>query len=150
MKFGDKLREKRNERKLSQSDVAKALGVTWRTLSNYENGASYPQDRTIYYKLADFFKVDVNYFLTEDEEFLTVAAEQFEKRGQAQARAIHEQATALFAGGELSEADQAAFIQDMQNLFLEAKQIAREKFTPNKYRKPADNGALGQGQESKG
>jgi len=45
-----------------------------------------------------------------------------------------EQAAALFAGGELSETDQLAFLHNMQALFLESKQIAKEKFTPNKYR----------------
>jgi hypothetical protein len=44
------------------------------------------------------------------------------------------QAAALFAGGELSETDQLAFLHNMQALFLESKEIARQKFTPNKYR----------------
>jgi transcriptional regulator with XRE-family HTH domain len=140
MKFGDKVKEQRKKRKLSQGELAKAIGVSMRTLSNYENSTSYPQDRSIYFKLADFFNVDVNYFLTEDEEFLTVAAENFGKKGQAQAEMILEQAAALFAGGELSEADQIAFLRDMQALFLESKQIAREKFTPHKYRKADEAG----------
>jgi len=134
MKFGDKVREQRKKAGLLQEDVAKAIGVTKRTLINYEKGTSYPQDRSVYIKLADFFKVDVNYFLTEDEEFITAAAESFGAKGQAQAQLIIEQATALFAGGELSENDQLAFIHTMQELYLQSKSIAREKFTPNKFR----------------
>ena len=45
---------------------------------------------------------------------------------------IKEQTTALFAGGELSEEDQAAFIKEMEALFLDAKADAK-KFTPKKY-----------------
>ena len=134
MKFGDKVREQRNKAGLLQADVAAAIGVTKRTLANYEGGVSYPQDRSMYIKLAEFFDVDINYFLTENEEFLTLAAESYGKRGQDQANLILEQAAALFAGGELSEADQLAFIHNMQALFLESKQIARDKFTPKKYR----------------
>jgi len=134
MKFGDKVREQRKKAGLSQADVAAAIGVTKRTLINYEGGTSYPQDRSVYIKLAKFFDVDVNYFLTENEEFLTLAAESYGKRGQDQANLILQQAAALFAGGELSETDQLAFIHNMQALFLESKQIAKEKFTPNKYR----------------
>ena len=135
MKFGEKIREQRNKAGLLQEDVAKAIGVTSRTLKNYEGGNSYPQDRSVYFKLAKFFNVDVNYFLTEDEEFLTLAAENYGKRGQDQANMILEQAAALFAGGELSETDQIAFVHNIQALFLESKEIARDKFTPNKYRK---------------
>jgi transcriptional regulator with XRE-family HTH domain len=82
MKFGEKIKEQRKKAGLYQEDVAKAIGVTIRTLKNYEGGASYPQDRSVYIKLANFFKVDVNYFLTEDEEFLTMAAESYGKRGK--------------------------------------------------------------------
>ena len=49
-----------------------------------------------------------------------------------QAKKIKEQTTALFAGGELSEEDQAAFIKEMEALFLDAKEDAK-KFTPKKY-----------------
>jgi len=134
MRFGEKIRKQRKKAGLYQEDVAKAIGITKRTLANYEGGVSHPQDRSIYFKLAEFFDVDVNYFLTENEEFLTAAAENYGKKGLAQANMILEQAAALFAGGDLSETDQIAFLHNMQALFLESKQIARDKFTPNKYR----------------
>jgi len=135
MKFGEKLREQRNKAGLSQEELGKHVGITKRTIINYENGNSYPQDRKVYFKLAEYFDVDVNYFLTENEEFLTLAAEGYGKRGQEQANHILEQASALFAGGELSETDQLAFLHSMQAMFLESKEIARQKFTPKKYRK---------------
>jgi len=135
MKFGEKLKEQRKKMKVLQEDVAKAIGITRQTLVNYESGTTYPQDRSIYFKLANFYGVDVNYLLTEDEEFLTVAAENYGKKGQDQARVILDQAAALFAGGELSDNDQRAFLHSMQDLYLEAKAIAREKYTPNKFRK---------------
>jgi len=139
MKFGEKIREQRKQRKLSQAELAAALGVTLRTLGNYETGASHPKSREIYFKLATFFDVDVNYFLTEDEEFLTAVAENYGKRGADQASAILDQTAALFAGGELSETDQIAFLHDIQRLFLDSKEKAREKFTPNKHRKTSED-----------
>lgn len=136
MKFGEKVREQRKLAGLSQEDVAKAIGTTARTIGNYEAGASYPQDRSVYDKLANLFDVNVNYFYTENEEFLSLAVKNYGKKGLEQANAILEQAAALFAGGELSEADQIAFLHTMQELFLESKQISRDKFTPKKFRKP--------------
>ena len=143
MKFGEKVREQRNKMGLSQEDAAKGIGVTRRTLINYESGNSYPQDRSVYVKLADYFGVNINYFLTEDEEFLTEVAEKYGRKGQAQANSILEQAAALFAGGELSETDQLAFLHSMQALFLESKEIAKKKFTPNKYRQAAGGSPQG-------
>jgi transcriptional regulator with XRE-family HTH domain len=150
MKFGDKIKEQRKKAGLYQEDVAKAIGVTKRTLINYEGGISYPQDRSVYIRLAEFFKVDVNYFLTEDEEFLTMAAENYGKRGQDQANVILKQAAALFAGGELSETDQLAFLHNMQALFLESKEMARKKFTPNKYRNDEADDSFQGTQSTKG
>jgi len=50
--------------------------------------------------------VDVNYLLTENEEFITEATEKYGSRGTAQAQEVLEQARALFAGGDFSEDDQ--------------------------------------------
>ena len=130
MKFGDKLREQRKKAGLTQGELAPQIGVTARTLANYENGSRHPQNRSVYYKLADFFNLDVNYFLTEDEEFLAMAAENYGTKGLNQAKLILAQTAALFAGGELSEADQKSFQMEMQALFFESKEFAREKFTP--------------------
>jgi len=134
MKFGEKLREQRNKKGLYQDVLAERIGVSKRTLINYEKGVSYPKNRDIYYKLADFFKVDVNYFLTEDEEFLVEAAEKYGNRGRAQAQSVLDQAAALFAGGELSEEDEIAFLHEIQGLFLDSKRRSKEKYTPNIFR----------------
>ena len=69
---------------------------------------------------------------TEDEEFMEEVGQKYGTRGQRQASAILEEARQLFAGGELSDEDQLAFLTEMQQLFLEAKQRAK-KFTPKRY-----------------
>ena len=143
MKFGDKLKEQRGRRGLTQDEFAEAIGISRRTLCYYEQGKTYPKNRGIYKKLADFFELDVNYFLTEDEEFLTEAAEKYGRRGRSQAEAVLEQASALFAGGELSEADKEAFVREIQTLYFDSKERAK-KFTPKKYREAsgANSGKL--------
>jgi len=136
MKFGDKVKEKRLQRALTQDDLAKALGITKRTLCHYEAGHMHPRNRDIYRKLADVFGLDINYFLTEDEEFLTQVAEKYGRKGLSQAESILQQTSALFAGGGLSEKDQLAFIQEIQRLYLDSKKRSREKFTPKKHQSP--------------
>ena len=137
MKFGEKVKKLRKDMKLSQSALAKKIGVTGRSVASYEAGTSYPRYKETYDALAAVLGVDVNYLRTEDEEFLENVGQQFGSRGQRQAQAILTEARQLFAGGELSDDDKLAFLTEMQQLFLDSKQRAR-KFTPRKYLREND------------
>ena len=70
--------------------------------------------------------------MTEEESFITEAAEQYGSRGARQAQQILEQAAAMFAGGELTDEDKTAFMDEIQTLYLDSKKRAK-KFTPKKY-----------------
>ena len=137
MKFSEKVKKLRKEMKLSQGDLAAKISVSARSVASYEAGTSYPRYKEVYEALAAALGVDVNYLRTEDEEFLEDVGQQFGSRGQRQATAILEEARQLFAGGELSEEDQIAFLTEMQQLFLDSKQRAK-KFTPIRYRREND------------
>ena len=137
MKFGDKVKDLRKQNNMKQEELAKALGVSTRTIVNYEQGKLYPRKRERYTQLAEIFGVEVNYLLTEDEEFISEAGELYGRRGQMQARDILERTSALFAGGDLSDVDQLAFIHEIQKLYFDSKERAKEKFTPKKYKKDA-------------
>ena len=134
MRFGEKLKEQREKHVLTQSQLAEMLGVDRQTIGNYEKGKRHPKSRDKYFKLAEIFETDVNYFLTENEEFLAIVGEKYGKRGMAQADVIFEQTAALFAGGGMSDKDKLAFMNTMQEIFLKSKEIAREKYTPKRYR----------------
>jgi len=132
MKFGEKVKKARKEMKLSQGELGAKIGVSGRSVAAYEGGTSYPRYMSTYDALASALGVDVNYLRTEEEEFMTEVGEEYGTRGQRQARAILDEARQLFAGGELSDEDQIAFLTEMQHLFLDSKERAR-KFTPRKY-----------------
>ena len=134
MKFGEKVRELRNRRGWSQEELAKRVGRSKRTIVNYESCNYYPNQREIYKQLAELFEVDQNYLLTEDEEFMADVAAQYGKRGQDQARDLLDKAAELFAGGALSDYDELAFGNEIQQLYLDSKQKAK-RFTPKKYLK---------------
>ena len=132
MKFGEKVRKLRKDMKLSQGELAEKIGVSGRSVASYEAGISYPRYKETYDALAAVLGVDVNYLRMEDEEFLEDVGKQFGSRGQRQAQAILSEARQLFAGGELSDEDQIAFLTEMQQLFLDSKQRAK-KYTPRRY-----------------
>ncbi|PYG86699.1 DNA-binding XRE family transcriptional regulator [Ruminiclostridium sufflavum DSM 19573] len=134
MKFGEKLKDLRKEKGLNQTALAKEIGVSLRTVISYEAGKSYPKKREIYTRLAEYFDLDINYFLTEDEEFIVNAEEKYGNRAAKQAAELVTEIGGLFAGGELSEADKDAVMRSLQQAYWDAKED-NIKYTPKKYRK---------------
>ena len=57
-----KIKKLREERGLTQVDVANAVGVNYRTIGQYERGVNEPDIATIK-KLCDFFDVSADYLL---------------------------------------------------------------------------------------
>lgn len=61
-KFKDRLKELRVEKDLSQYKLAEKLGVDFRTISNWENGARKPDIDTLV-EIAKCFDVSTDYLL---------------------------------------------------------------------------------------
>lgn len=55
MKFGDILKKKREERRMSQSDLAERLGVSRQNISSYETGFKVPPLKVVV-AAADVFR----------------------------------------------------------------------------------------------
>lgn len=58
MTFGEKLRQLRQERKLTQPDLAEAMGIEQSYLSKLENGKSLPSN-DVFKRILDVFDIDV-------------------------------------------------------------------------------------------
>lgn len=134
MKFGEKVREERTKKGLTQPELGKLVGVTKRTIIGWESGERYPQKRELYDKLASVFGVPSNYLASEDEEFITAASEQYGRRGKRQAEDLVAELSGMFAGGELSDADKDAVMIALQKAYFDCKED-NKKYTPKKYRK---------------
>ncbi|MBQ4137802.1 MAG: helix-turn-helix transcriptional regulator [Clostridia bacterium] len=132
MKFGEKLRLARKRKKLTQEELAKQVGVSKRTIVNYESGEIYPKGRAMYTTLANALELEPSYLLSEDEEFILGVNEIYGARGRMQARRLIDQVSAMFSGGELDDDDKLAFVHQIQELYLESKEYSK-RFTPKKY-----------------
>ncbi len=133
MKFGEKLRKYRTEARMTQAELAKKAGVGLNTISNYESGKTYPQNREVYTTLANILGVDPDHLHNENDEFISDAAAKFGRRGAKQAQQLTEEVAGLFAGGEMAEEDMDVMMQAIQQAYWIAKEKNR-KFTPKKYR----------------
>ena len=141
MTIGEKLRAARLALNLSQVELAEMVGITERSIYNYEQTETYPKP-TVLKKLADALNVTVTYLMDEEEKdvnknldqelFLANVKNKFGSRGAREASDILSRTTALFAGGELNDEAKELFFQSLMEVYLESKAEAREKFSPRK------------------
>ena len=67
MEIGSKIRNARNEAGYTQERAAEALGVSRQTISNWENGRSYP-DIVSVIRMSDLYTVSLDHLLKEEEK----------------------------------------------------------------------------------
>lgn len=66
MKFGERLKQTRQQQNLTQSAVAEVLHVSRQTVSSWETGNSYPSIDSLI-ELSDFYHLSLDTLLKEDE-----------------------------------------------------------------------------------
>ena len=66
MDIGSKIKNARTECRMTQEQVAEALGVTRQTMSNWENGKSFPDIASVV-KMSDLYHVSLDDLLKEDQ-----------------------------------------------------------------------------------
>ena len=126
MKFGEKIRNARIANNISQSDLAKATGISLRTVQNYELGARMPKKRDTYAILAEALGINEDILLDENASFVLRASEQYGSKGARQAFDMVSDIAAMWAGGEMAEEDMDAIMQAMQDAYWEAKKKNRK------------------------
>ena len=121
MTFGEKIKTLRKERGMTQKDLAEALGLSLRTISNYETGGLRPRHDATYDALAALFHVPKTYFFTEEDAFISAAEARWGKSGAEDARELVDGVIGLFAGGHLDEEDKQAVFEAIQEAYFRAK-----------------------------
>ncbi len=117
MKFGEKLRNSRIKNGLTQEELSLQLGVTCRTLQNYESGSVYPKKRELYTTLAKFFDTDVNYWLSESQ---TVSDSEKSIRHKG-IQSLTAQVSHMFEDNTLTEEELDEFMRTIQSAYWAAK-----------------------------
>lgn len=131
MTFGEKLKNLRTSQNITQEHLAQQLGISKRTVINYESGKCYPKNTEIFSKLANIFGVSIDYLMTEQESFIVKAQQQGGNHARQQAQALVDEVSGLFAGGQLTPEDRDAVMQALIDAYWQAKKINR-KYSPNK------------------
>ena len=127
MKFGEKIAALRSEKHLTQSEVAAAAGISRRNYISYETEGRYPRNRNIYHKLAAIFECDVNYLLTEDEEFVARAAQEYGEKGQNEAEKLARDLVSLFEGGKLTQEEMDSVMHALTDAYFSCKEQQKKE-----------------------
>ena len=133
MSFAENLRRLRKEKGLTQEQLARQIGVGKRAVIGYETEGRYPRKHDIYQKIADALDCTTNDLLTDSDQFVAKAQEEYGTRGRKQAEEAVNTITGLFAGGELSEEDRDAVAKAIQDAYWYAKERNR-KYSPFRFR----------------
>ena len=136
MIFGDRLKELRKQHNMTQAQLADTLKIARRSVTNYEAGKGYPNKEVLTW-LEEVFNVRVHILMDEQDEFIAEAQRRDGYRGRLGAEELVKEASGLFAGGNLSEADKDAVMRALQDAYWDAKE-KNKKYTPNKYKKQND------------
>lgn len=144
--LGDRLKYLRNKKKLTQAEMAKKIDVARTTYAMYEQNKREP-DNEILNRIADFYNVSTDYLLGRTDnpnppDQLPELTEQDEKDIAKDLEKIIKNLStdgyAHFDGRsleELDEEDKQLLIASLENSMRLAKRLAKEKFTPKKYKK---------------
>ena len=143
--LGKKIAELRKNQKLSQYDLADRLEFSRGKLANYEQGEREPDYDTLK-KIADFFEVSTDYLLdrTEKKELvsnLTPGLSEKEERDIAKdlektlEQLENSDEALMFDGEPIDEHTKEMIRISLENSMRMAKELAKQKFTPNKYKK---------------
>ena len=61
--FSTRLKELREEKDMTQKQLAKLLKITRQAVGNYEQGSRFPKDENLLKEIADIFDVSLDYLL---------------------------------------------------------------------------------------
>lgn len=132
MDTGKRLRHLREERGLSQEEVAKAIGVGRVTYLKYENGENRPVRKLK--ELSAFFNVSIDYLLGNES---LIPSESHSKRDMNDLAKFLNKAEVMFDGDtyRLNEDDQQKLRNALEFVFWDAKKRNKEDYAKQRKQK---------------
>ena len=137
--LGDRLKKLRGDGR-TQEDVAKAVGVSRAAYSHFENNRNEPDNDTLK-KLAQYYDVSIDYLLGKSDKphYYSLTEKDYKDvetiLNDAMNGVTGKTGVNYFKnGGELTDDDRALLEASMKQTIILAKELAKKKFTPKKYR----------------
>lgn len=147
MTFAEKIKKERMKLQMTQTEFAAYIGISFRSVQNYEAGKNHPRTRDAYQKIAEALNLSTDYLLTENEAFIMDIGNEFGSRGRKGAQKLLEQINYTYTNGEMDEDDLEILTQGIQELYWKVKRANREKYDPYKNKRNAASDGSDDAQE---
>lgn len=140
MNLGERLKELRLKRKISQTDLAKHFNIARSTLSQYESNTRTPSDE-MKLKFAEYYNVSIDYLLGNNDNTEIRLTDKDTKDIQKDLKKIMDDyreqtdGTKYYNGVELQDEDFDYLELAMQVALEKIKVKNKEKYTPKKFKK---------------
>lgn len=145
--LGDKIKSLRKERRITQSELANAIGLSRSSIGMIESNKQGTGNDSLV-KIADFFGVTVDYLLSENDDNKEMNIEDLKnvklsKRAEKDIEKALKQTLEdlsntqdglMFSGEPIDDETRELLKISLENSMRLAKQIAKQKYTPKKYR----------------
>ena len=125
MEFGEKLKAKRCELKISQQTLAEKSGLSLRTIQNYESGQRHPANVAIVKDLANVIGVSYEFLLDDKSQYVMDAAIRGGEKAALDIDGILTNIQGLFAGGHLSQDDKDKVMRAINEIYWESKEKSK-------------------------
>ncbi len=135
------LRELRKKNGFTMKELGVEIGVAESTISQYETGKRQPDYETLL-KLAEFFGVSTDTLLRGEQKELVLSKKDERDIGKKLEAMIGEldgpTDGLMFSGEPLDEETRELLKLSLKNQLEISKRIAKQKYTPKKYRKEGE------------
>jgi transcriptional regulator with XRE-family HTH domain len=123
MELQDIIRIERERCGYTQKELAKLVGVTERTIQNYEHGRAVVARIEHIEALSAVLNVDLSEFIDDMAKIpeLTQA-----EKDELEVKKLVHQMSALFAGGELADDDKEAAVRAVTQAYWESKELNKK------------------------
>lgn len=134
MSISKNIKKLRLEHNLSQKEFAKIAGVSDKAVSTWENGTKEPRMGTIQ-KIADFFGIKKSDIIEDNDDDLPELTEKDEREIESDLEDMMNSMASAACEGDDDFEDVEAFKSAIKVAMVQAKRIAKKKYTPKKHRK---------------
>ena len=141
--IGTKIKDRRIDMGLTQTELAERVEVSLRTISKYEKDAVTPHALNLR-KLCAVLGVSEAYLTNPEIDDVTYGLEEapyvdgvrsvYGKKAGMDMQQLLDGVQAMFAGGSTPQEDKDLFFQAVMQAYMETKQDAKQRFTPKKFK----------------
>ena len=125
MEFGEKIKTRRCELGLSQTELASVCGISLRSVQNYESGQRHPANISIVKKIAKALKVGHEYLLDDAAQYVIDSAARGGENAAHDVDRLLSDIQVLFAGGELTPQDKDKVMRAINEIYWESKETVK-------------------------